>query len=241
MKKVALKSLIIGASLFAVSSPLYANTVQQTQTVTYNANVANVLDSLAEKIREYQQQNPNATEAELNSYAESLLASEVSQKPIIEERSGGSNSYELDSYVTGRLNDEEKKLYNAHKAKALLCMSNGKIAIAVTEQRYSSGLHNGNGDAFRHALWNFGMARDVGADFAKKWSDAHEYGAKRQPKIEQSMDLYNNNIGLNLAKSSKARTISGMADAVQKEVKAGKMRIIVNGRLAPSNANGEKK
>lgn len=54
MKKVALKLLIIGASVFAVSSPLYANTVQQTQTVTYNANVANVLDSLAEKIREYQ-------------------------------------------------------------------------------------------------------------------------------------------------------------------------------------------
>lgn len=38
-------------------------------------------------------------------------------------------------------------------------------------------MHNGNGDAFRHAVWNFGMTIDVGADFAKKWSDAHEFGS----------------------------------------------------------------
>ena len=38
----------------------------------------------------------------------------------------------------------------------------------------TSKLHNGNGDAFRHCLWNYGMAIDVGQDFAKKWGDAHE-------------------------------------------------------------------
>lgn len=38
MKKVAVKSLIIGTFVFAINSPLYANTVQPTQVVTYNAN-----------------------------------------------------------------------------------------------------------------------------------------------------------------------------------------------------------
>lgn len=195
----------------------------------------------ASKIREYQEANPNATDAELNAYTESLLVSEVSQEPVISERNIGSSSYELDSYITGKLNDEEKKLYNQNKTFAILCMADGKLAIEIAEQKYSSGLYNGNGDAFRHALWNFFMVKSVGANFAKKWGDAHEYGAKSQPKIQQTMDLYNNNIGLNLAKSSKVTSTSAMADLIQKEVRTGKMRIIVNNKLVASNSNGEKK
>ncbi len=36
-------------------------------------------------------------------------------------------------------------------------MSNGVLATNYAKSNYSSGLHNGNGDAFRHILWNYGM------------------------------------------------------------------------------------
>ena len=40
-----------------------------------------------------------------------------------------------------------------------------------------AGLHNGQGDAFRHAFWAAMNARDVGRDMAKKIGDTHETGS----------------------------------------------------------------
>lgn len=246
MKKLAVKTLFsIGILTFIPSLSLAQentlSTPKDIRSVDYNPNVARELDALAGKIRDYQYKNPDATDAELNSYVEELIISRVGNNAVLSERRVSRQSYELDSYVEGYLNDEEKRLYSQNKAKALLCMANGKLALEISKNRYSSGLHNGNGDAFRHALWNAGMVKDVGADFAKKWSDAHEYGSKGQPKIEQTMDLYNNNIGINIAKSNKFLSVPAMADFIQKEVRAGKMKIIVNGKLVSSNSDGEKK
>ena len=76
-------------------------------------------------------------------------------------------------YDYAHLNSIEKKLYKENKAKALLCLANGKLALQYSEDLYkSSVLHNGNGEAFRHTLWNYGMGIDVGQSFAKKWADA---------------------------------------------------------------------
>ena len=82
-------------------------------------------------------------------------------------------------YDYAHLNYIEKKLFKENRSKALLCLANGKLALKYSQEMYeSSVLHNGNGDAFRHTLWNYGMAIDVGQGFAKKWADAHENGAK---------------------------------------------------------------
>lgn len=82
------------------------------------------------------------------------------------------------------MNSQEQALYNKNKTKGLLCMSNGKLAIDYAQKNYSTRLTDGNGDAFRHASWNYGMVIDVGYDFAKSWSDAHEniaFVASRKP------------------------------------------------------------
>lgn len=85
------------------------------------------------------------------------------------------------------------------------------------------------------------MTKDVGAKFAKRWSDAHEYGAKGQLKIEQIMDLHYNKVGISLAASAKVSGISQMSDIVQKQVRARNMRVIVSGKLVKSNSAGEKR
>lgn len=46
-------------------------------------------------------------------------------------------------YLVSYLNDEEKKLYSASKAKSLLCIANGKLALEIAKRRYVSGLYNG--------------------------------------------------------------------------------------------------
>lgn len=146
----------------------------------------------------------------------------------------------LDSYVGNHLNEKEKELYKNNRVKALLCLANGKFAIDYSKDMYTD-LYNGNGDAFRHALWNYGMSIDVGRDFAKKWSDAHEYGASNNPWIEKTMDLYNNSIGLALADEN-PNTIfhSTFKSKTRDAVRNGRCRRIVNGKLVETNADNEK-
>lgn len=232
------KSFFFGALLALTTLVAHANTD------TYNINVANSLDTLVQKIKEFKEQNPNATDNEVEAYTEKLLANNIGDTPTIQERvTGSSKPQGLDGYAQGVLNEQEKKLYKENKAKALICISNGVMAVTTTNSRYTQPSHNHNGDAFRHALWNFTMARDVGADFAKRWADAHEYGATTQPALEQQMDLYNNEIGRAYAKvhTSKRLTIPYMADIVQKDVRNGKMKIIINKKLVKSSSAGEKK
>jgi len=119
-------------------------------------------------------------------------------------------------------------------------MANGKLAINYTEKNYSSGLHNGNGDAFRHVLWNYGMVINVGYSFAKQWSDAHEYGYNG-PQIEKTMDLHNNSIGLQLGKSYPNTTLHSTFIKKSKEkVRNGSCKRIVNNKLVSTNSSGEK-
>jgi hypothetical protein len=116
------------------------------------------------------------------------------------------------------------------------------MAIHYSEREYySSVLHNGNGDAFRHGLWNYGMAIDVGYSFAKQWSDAHEYGTSNQPDLEKKMDLFNNSVGLQLARDNPwTRWHSTFIRKTIEKVRTGKFRIIKNGQLVQSNSVGQK-
>lgn len=89
------------------------------------------------------------------------MKTEVVQTPGRSSRATISSVYtDMDGYINGYLNAQEQALYNANRAKGLLCIANAKTAIDLTKARYvntSSVMHNGNGDAFRHAVWNFGM------------------------------------------------------------------------------------
>uniref|UniRef100_UPI003865ACE6 DUF6973 domain-containing protein n=1 Tax=Methanobrevibacter sp. TaxID=66852 RepID=UPI003865ACE6 len=100
---------------------------------------------------------------------------------------------------------------------------------------------NGNGDAFRHTLWNYGMGIDVGQSFAKKWADAHENGAAGQPALEKKMDLFNNDIGRGLAKTY-PNTVSHATfkKKTKAKVRAGECRRISNSKLVKSSSSGEK-
>lgn len=148
----------------------------------------------------------------------------------------------LENYITKRLNEEEKKLYKKNRAKALLCMSEGVLAIKTAERNYETYvLYNGNGDAFRHTIWCFGMVYDVGETFAKKWSDAHENGDKVQPSIVKNMDIYNNKIGLKLGKDyPNIKTPAGMIKKAKVQVSNGKCRRIVADALVKTNKEGLK-
>jgi hypothetical protein len=74
---------------------------------------------------------------------------------------------------------------------------------AMTEERENRLInsHNDGGDAWRHARWNQLMTQSIGPEMAKQFSDAHERSSPN-PRSETLMDLYNNQMGRNLAGDS---------------------------------------
>lgn len=102
------------------------------------------------------------------------------------------------------LNNQELKLFRNNKIKWFLAVAAWKAAFDESVKYYNNeSLHNWNWDAFRHMLWNYYMYQEVWEEFAKIWSDAHEYWEDSNPKIEQLMDLYNNAIWRKLWKEKK--------------------------------------
>jgi hypothetical protein len=106
--------------------------------------------------------------------------------------------------------------WDALKAKEL-----GKQAMALTQKLYPDGpsnpglRHNDAADAFRHAYWSYTMAKAFGPAEAQLFGNAHEVSAVN-PAGERYMDLYNNQIGRNMAEGGQGKPVDIMRNAVGK-------------------------
>lgn len=191
--------------------------------------LADIVIEMSEDLRVLKRSG--ATEDELNSYFYAELARHQSEV-----------RFDMYDYLANRLNSQEQALMNAHPALAALCLANAQFAITYAESNYHSYvLHNDNGDAFRHVIWNYGMCCDVGYSFAKQWSDAHEYGASGQPTIERQMDLYNNSVGLALGVSYPGTILhSTFVNRSKEKVRTGQCYVIIGNSLSWSDSYGEK-
>ncbi|MGV8155121.1 MAG: DUF6973 domain-containing protein [Alkaliphilus sp.] len=145
-----------------------------------------------------------ASEAELNKIASLFLYQDVK----LEEEGIGikgdfdlQEDFSLNSIIADRLNPMTQALFDKYHAKGLLCLANGVLAMYYADIHYTreSGIR-GNGDAFRHVIWNFGMTIDVGDNFARRWSNAHEFGNTNNNDLDMGMDLYNNHQGILLGR-----------------------------------------
>ena len=82
--------------------------------------------------------------------------------------------------------------------------------------------HNDPADAFRHAYWNALITRDLGADFAKQFTTAHETRPD-SVREEAFMDLHNNQIGRDIALAN--------PNATDAELQAAVLDSLYNGEL----------
>jgi hypothetical protein len=93
----------------------------------------------------------------------------------------------------------ERQLIILHPIDAYRANDAAKESLQATISRFpQSQLHNGPGDAFRHALWSYKLARLLGPERAKEITDSHEISHANNGS-ERLMDLYNNEVGRRLA------------------------------------------
>ena len=95
-------------------------------------------------------------------------------------------------------------------------------------------------DAFRHIYWMYNLSSEVGEECARKVGEIYEgYGEYIFKKTEMSgydsvgrqMDLFNNELGINLAKQSIKKRL--VFSEIRKIIKLGKAKIV------KKNQNGE--
>ncbi len=108
--------------------------------------------------------------------------------------------------------------------------------LEIKQQKFLIGVGNGDQlDAFRHAYWMAMLAKEIGERKSKKLGVAHEKGNYKQynkgmledevlpDKISCEMDLFNNSVGLKIAKVA---TSSNLLEIVLGAVKKGDCKII---------------
>ncbi len=94
-----------------------------------------------------------------------------------------------------QMSTQELQIFdNMSRTNQLQYLYNAKYALDKAQQLYPNSVHNGNGDAFRHALFSALNAKVLGVSLAKQLGDAHEL-IPNNPILENQMDLFNNQAG----------------------------------------------
>lgn len=123
-----------------------------------------------------------------------------------------------------KLTQAERDFLWDHPLASMTFKENADKAFAEAAKRFPSNtLHNGEGDAFRHAYWNALMTKHESEALAKEFADAHETNPG-QPAAEKTMDLHNNEVGRQIGKDNPKATDEELADLVEKALKDGKLK-----------------
>lgn len=106
--------------------------------------------------------------------------------------------------ILADLNEAEQKVFNSNPLYGLGVLAAGMNANLMTDAYYYEyAIYNGNGDAFRHCFWNVYGAAATSAAYMKKFSDAHE-DYLHNPQLEEKMDLWNNQVGIDYYNNNKS-------------------------------------
>lgn len=84
---------------------------------------------------------------------------------------------------------------------------------------------DGHGDAFRHTYWNALMTREFGEDWTKEYATKHEM-LGGNPAHREAMDLYNNDIGRQIAVKNPDASPDELANLVEDAVRDGDVLVI---------------
>jgi hypothetical protein len=84
---------------------------------------------------------------------------------------------------------------------------------------------DGHTDAFRHAYWNARLTSEFGAEWTAQFTTAHE-GSSIGNSTGEAMDLYNNQVGRQIALSNPKASPAELADLVKKALDNGDLLVL---------------
>jgi hypothetical protein len=98
----------------------------------------------------------------------------------------------------------------------------------------ASEIHNGRGDALKHAYLSALLFSDRGEDFATDFMNAHEK-VDNNPPEEERMDRFNNAVGRHIAAANPTATDDQLGELCAKSVLDGETQVLTGpGKNTPS-------
>jgi len=112
----------------------------------------------------------------------------------------------------------------------------GPVPSYVPTARHREWIGNdGHRDAFRHAYWNALLTREFGYKWTLQFTTAHE-ALPGNPCTREAMDLFNNEVGRNIARANPKVSDTEIINLVRKAVTDGDLVVVDQlGDLAWSN------
>ena len=115
-----------------------------------------------------------------------------------------------------------------------------KTALNDAQQVFDgAGVTDGHSDAFRHAYWNAMLAHRFGEEWTTSYTSAHERVPENDPRSHASaeaMDLYNNEVGRQIARDNPDAGPEELKQLVGQAVLDGRMVVVgPDGQLEHSN------
>lgn len=195
-------------------------------------------ESLAAYVEDYRNANPEKSweEIDYDLFFSQSTRGEAEDDYDYAQVLDALNASDIEA-VKGKLNltPAERALFNGSPSRGILTIKYGYEAKLASLEHYSDGLWNGNGDAFRHCFWNALLTINIDRKWSNDWTKAHEE-FPGNPANEKLMDLRNNLNGqqLGIAYQTNDRSKSGCLAAAN----VGRLTRLVNGQIAPTNAEG---
>ena len=115
----------------------------------------------------------------------------------------------------------------SHPGAATVFNNNAEQSLTKAQSLFSAdpnSLHNGKGDAFRHAYWSALNAK-YNSTLAGDFGLVHE-NRPNNPTNERNMDIANNNYGIAFAKANPNMTSAQLATALYQAAINGKLTTI---------------
>jgi hypothetical protein len=120
----------------------------------------------------------------------------------------------------------EREVAARHPLDALRARTMAENSIEEARTAYNNDEHSltfGEGDAYRHGLWSYQMAKELGVDRAKEFGDAHEVSAVNN-EGDRVKDLFNNAVGRELALDP-ANHSKPDSEVIRSAIRQGKFQI----------------
>lgn len=100
-------------------------------------------------------------------------------------------------------------------------------AFAEADARIATDDQNDDhNDAFRHAYWNARMSALMGDEWAEGFATAHEASPDNVLSAREAMDLYNNQVGREIAAANPHASDQELADLIEEALEAGHLVVI---------------
>lgn len=162
---------------------------------------------------------------------------EILEKYRVREDPGGTKKFDAPAFLdwlnggeipTQELTQTEIEMLMADPTRIPAVIDIREQATSVATQRFpppnGSEIDNQT-DAFRHAYGSALMTQQFGEDWTAAFTAAHE-GRVDNYQSSESMDLYNNQVGRNIALANPDASPEQLADLVQQSVQNGDMVVI---------------